>query len=297
MTADLDTGLLRAFVAVLRAGSINRAASVLARTQPALSQQIRKLEEHVGQTLLLRSPRGIVPTMAGAALLPYAERILALTDELVPGCGVGDEGEAVCYRIGLIEDIVGARLVTVLSDFVAAHPHWQLSVTVAPTTRLGELLAAGELDLIVADPAWPLGLTPRWQVSCPLVWAGLASLDLMGTPLPLVLFAAPCLWRDISLASLQQAGLAWRCGFESSNLQAVQVALQAGLGVSVLLPGTLPAGVQVLRHERLPTLPLVQLALYVRDGSGPGAEQLSRLFYREISGLSLPLGLAGDDAC
>lgn len=293
MAADLDTGLLRAFVTVLRAGSINRAASGLARTQPALSQQIRKLEEHVGQTLLLRSPRGIVPTMAGAALLPYAERILALTDELVPGCGAGEQDEERCYHIGLIEDVVGARLVTVLSDFVAAHPRWQLSITVASTTRLGELLAVGELDLIIADPAWPLGLTPRWQVSCPLLWAGLTTLDLTTSTLPLVLFAAPCLWRDISLASLQQAGVAWRCVFESANLQAVQVALQAGLGISALLAGTLPAGVQVLRHEHLPDLPPVQLALYTRDGAESGVEQLSRLFYREISGLSLrvePIG-------
>jgi DNA-binding transcriptional LysR family regulator len=295
MATDLDTGLLRAFVAVVRAGSINRAASLLARTQPALSQQIRKLEDHVGQTLLQRSPRGIVPTLAGAALLPYAERILALTVELAPGCGADTQGEDVHYRIGLIEDIVGARLVTVLSDCVAAHPRWRLSMTVAPTLRLGELLAAGELDLIVADPAWPLGLTPRWQLSCPLAWAGLPTLDLTAPLLPLVLFAAPCLGRDISLACLQQAGLAWRCGFESSNLQAVQVALQAGLGIGVLLPGTLPSGVQVLHHARLPALPAVQLALFARDGADPGAEQLSRLFYREISALALSGELAGDD--
>jgi DNA-binding transcriptional LysR family regulator len=76
MVADLDTGLLRNFLNCARLGSISRAAAASGRTQPALSQQLRRLEDIVGNTLLDRTASGVRLTPAGSALLPYAERIL-----------------------------------------------------------------------------------------------------------------------------------------------------------------------------------------------------------------------------
>jgi DNA-binding transcriptional LysR family regulator len=94
---DLETALLRAFVTPVRAGSISRAAAALGQSQPALSQQLRKLERTVGQPVLHRAATGVSLTKAGEALLPYAERILALSAQALnaPGhalgghCGVG----------------------------------------------------------------------------------------------------------------------------------------------------------------------------------------------------------------
>src|SRR6188768_426749 len=97
MARDLETVLLRSFVTAVRAGSISRAATALGHTQPALSQQLRKLERAVGRPLLYRSPSGVSPTRAGEELLPYAERILSLATQaltenghaLTGHCGVG----------------------------------------------------------------------------------------------------------------------------------------------------------------------------------------------------------------
>src|SRR6185436_10566300 len=97
MARDLETALLRSFVTAVRAGSISRAATALGQTQPALSQQIRKLESVIGRPLLNRSQAGVSPTRAGEELLPYAERIISLSTQalvqtgrsLGGHCGVG----------------------------------------------------------------------------------------------------------------------------------------------------------------------------------------------------------------
>ncbi|MDX3536153.1 LysR family transcriptional regulator [Streptomyces sp. MB09-01] len=84
---DLETSLLRMFVSCARSGSISRAAAALGYSQPALSQQLRKLERSVGQPLLHRTATGVSPTKAGEALLPYAERILALSAQALTATG------------------------------------------------------------------------------------------------------------------------------------------------------------------------------------------------------------------
>jgi DNA-binding transcriptional LysR family regulator len=81
MSKDLDTGALRCFATAVRSGSMGRAAEALERTQPAISQQIRRLEDILGSRLVRRTARGVVMTAEGEAFLPLAERILALSDE------------------------------------------------------------------------------------------------------------------------------------------------------------------------------------------------------------------------
>src|SRR5258708_28140004 len=73
---DLDSTLLRAFVTVAETGAVGVAAARLARTQAAVSMQLRRLEEELGQRLLDRSPRGVQLTEAGQLLLPFAPTIL-----------------------------------------------------------------------------------------------------------------------------------------------------------------------------------------------------------------------------
>src|SRR5258707_1821534 len=80
MARDVDTAALRCFVTAVRTGSMGRAAEALGRTQPAISQQVRRLEDILDCSLLRRSARGVVVTPEAEAFLPLAERILALND-------------------------------------------------------------------------------------------------------------------------------------------------------------------------------------------------------------------------
>ncbi len=284
---DLDTSLLRAFLTVARAGSINRAAARLSLTQPALSQRIRGLETQLGHRVFSRSPRGIALTAAGEALLPAAERMVALADQLVPGLDAAAGSIRQRRSIGLLEDTVGWGLATVLAEFAAIRPSLELRVVTGVSPRLGEAYAAGELDLLIADTGeMPmLEERPRNVWRCPLVWAGAPDWPNRGEPLPLVMFSAPCQWRDRMLTALDGAGIAWRIVFESSSLQAVQAALRAGLGVVALLPDTIPAGVARARGIPLPALPGVELGLYVnaRFAEDPILRDLARLFLGELS--------------
>lgn len=77
----LDLELLRSFVSVVEAGGFTRAGQRVHRTQSTVSQQIKRLEDDLGQQLLDRSGKDVLPTEAGERLLSYARRLLALAEE------------------------------------------------------------------------------------------------------------------------------------------------------------------------------------------------------------------------
>src|ERR1700739_2574482 len=77
----LDLESLRSFVSVVESGGFTRAGERVHRTQSTVSQQIKRLEDDLGQTLLDRNGKQVIPTEAGERLLSYARRLLALADE------------------------------------------------------------------------------------------------------------------------------------------------------------------------------------------------------------------------
>src|ERR1700751_6012752 len=88
----MDTKQLVAFCAVVERRSFSQAADQLGVTQPAVSLQIRSLEQRVGQRLLDRSGRRVEPTEAGLRLYRGAQRLLAMEQQLLPELGGGAEG-------------------------------------------------------------------------------------------------------------------------------------------------------------------------------------------------------------
>ncbi len=277
MTNDLDTALLRSFVGVVRSGSINRAAILQGKTQPALSQQIQRLEQQLGQTLLLRSPRGIRLSPEGEALLPYAERILSLTDQLSLKPVLQGEQQR---SIGLVEDFVSGHLNRVLADFACAHPRLRLRVDVADKQTLFAAFERKELDVLVSMPL-AAAATPDQALSLPLNWFAAPGFNLQAASIALVIFSQPCTWRDRILETLNRANQPWHIVFESSSLAALQAAAEAGLGVTALLADTPPQHSQLITE--LPPLPDVTIAVYRQQGdTDPINQQLAGLFLREL---------------
>ncbi|MEY9893748.1 DNA-binding transcriptional LysR family regulator [Catenulispora sp. MAP5-51] len=258
MVQDLETGLLRAFVTAVRAGSISRAAQVLGQTQPALSQQLRKLERRTGQPLLHRAATGVSLTPAGESLLPYAERILALSAQALHATRTSLAGHC---GVGLIEDLAASRLPQALADFGRLHPEATLEVFSGPGPAMREAFDAGRIHIALCDPDY-LPEPPRWSVRLPLTWAVGAGLDLRADPLPLVLFSQPCGWRAPVLSALDAVGRPWRVAFESTGLAGVHAAVRAGLGAAALLPANIEAGMSAVDDAALlPVLPDVVLGL------------------------------------
>eukprot|EP01132_Coremiostelium_polycephalum_P016628 gene16628-19979_t len=216
--------LLRTFISVCQHGSLSGAAQQAGRAQSALSAQIRRLEELLGQRLLRRTGRGVVPTTEGELLLTYATRILAL-------------GETVAAR--LKERTVMGNVRVGLSEDVA--------VVVDHGDALAERWSDGELDVAIgvsssfnADPVH------AWNVELYWVCAIDEEID-AALPLDVIVYAEPCAWRRLMFDALLNAGRDFRVTVTSPNIGVITAAVEGGLGVALLpaeniRPETMPMG-------------------------------------------------------
>jgi len=263
MGIDFDTALLRSFVVAARTGSISRAAQALGRTQPALSQKLRRLEDLVGRPLFERTPAGVALTQAGEAFLPYAERVLSLAGEALADMDRAGKLSGRC-GVGLMEDLVSTSLPQELNDFTRRHPEVSLELMVGGGSKMVEALEAGRIQLALCSNLQARG-TPRWSWRQPQVWAGRRGLDWGDGPLPLVLFSQPCSRRAAVFESLERAGRSWRIAFEGTSLSALQAAVQAGLGVSAMMRPSLTQNMIVV--DQLPPLADIDLGLMRRPGT------------------------------
>ncbi|MBM2614580.1 LysR family transcriptional regulator [Actinoplanes sp. LDG1-06] len=257
MARDLETALLRSFVTAVRAGSISRGAGALGLTQPALSQQLRRLESVVGRPLLHRSPSGVAPTRAGEELMPYAERILSLSAQALTETGRALTGHC---GVGLLEDLAESRLPQALADLAGLHPGATLEVLCGSKAAMWEAYETSRVHLVL-DEVPDLPSPPLWTVRRPLVWAIGRGVDVTASPLPVVLFSNDCAWRRAALEAMERSGRDWRVAFESNSLVGVLAALRAGLGVGVLMPANLEPAMVGHDSGALPALPDVELGL------------------------------------
>jgi DNA-binding transcriptional LysR family regulator len=283
---NLDMDVLRSLVAFTDHGTLAQAADRVGRTQAALSLQMRRLEEQVGEALFSRDSRRLELTEAGRVLVGYARRILALNDEAqqaVRATGVSGE-----LRFGASQDFGEAWLPPVLAQFRKAHPSVALEIRVDGGTRLVGAVEAGEIDMALA-----LGLGDRPDAltigHLPLVWV--AHRDFRwtpGEPLPLALFTAPCRFRNKGAAALDAAGIAWTVSLTSPGLHGVWAAVNAGLGVTVRTPEGLLPGLEVAdRRLGLPDLGTVDVSLYVARGRLASPSPLLPAYppkYHDLSG-------------
>src|SRR5438552_1939676 len=123
---NLDIDLLRSFAAVADTGSFTAAGELVARSQSAVSVQIRRLEEAVGQSVFERTSRSLALTPSGETLLAYARRILDLNDESIRR--IAEPPVSGVIRLGITEYFVPSDLPQILKRFVAAYPGVELEV-------------------------------------------------------------------------------------------------------------------------------------------------------------------------
>jgi DNA-binding transcriptional LysR family regulator len=258
---DLELSLLRTFLAVARHGSMGRTAAAVAKTQPAVSQQMLRLEKIIGRKLFYRSRGGVKLTSHGELLVTYANRAIDLNEEAL--ARLREESASGPVRLGVSEQTALAALTPALKRFQRTHPNVELKLTVAAPSKLEFLLTQGELDFAISDPA-RIASRPVLEWKSRLAW--LASTDFSIDSfrvLPLVLCESTRWWRDKILSLLRRAGWEWRVVFESASLDATMAALDSGLGVSALLPETVRnTGINEVKNARLPVLPAVRFGMF-----------------------------------
>ena len=152
----MDTRQLAAFCAVVERKSFSEAAERLGVTQPAVSQQIRSLEERFGQQLVDRSGRRVEPTEAGNRLYRSAQRLLALERQLLEE--VAGDAESPLrgqLAIGASTGPGGTVVPVLLCEFAEANPEVTVDLTISDTQTIVDRVARRELELGI------VGATPR----------------------------------------------------------------------------------------------------------------------------------------
>jgi len=140
----MDTRQLAAFCAVVERRSFSQAAERLGVTQPAVSLQIRSLEQRLGRRLLDRSGRRVEPTEAGLRLYASAQRLLALEESLLDELAQDEEGGLTgTLDLGASTGPGGTIVPLLLCEFQEEHPEVRVRLTVSDTQTVVERVAAG----------------------------------------------------------------------------------------------------------------------------------------------------------
>ncbi len=143
----MDLRHLTTLCAVIDRGSFSAAAEALGISQPAVSSQIRSLEERLGERLLDRSGRGIRVTEAGRVVERYARQVIALEVELERELGEVDGRIAGRLELGSSTGPGEVILPRLLGRFRAAHPDVTVSLVVHDSRTICEMVFAGDLEL------------------------------------------------------------------------------------------------------------------------------------------------------
>jgi DNA-binding transcriptional LysR family regulator len=256
-----DAAQLHTFVAVAESGSLTAAALRVHLSQSSVSEQIRKLEDHVGVPLFTRGKAGAALTPAGETLLGYARRILALGEAAYHDLrGHALDGE---LRLALTDyfrpgDI--ARLLRRLND---SHPKLRLHVTILKSAEILRAEDAAGYDLGVfmcVAGSTTGGILVRQER---LIWVTAAGQEAAwSAPLPLVILPATCSLHQYTVAQLERGKVPYRIAHTASGVAGVQLALSAGLGISCLNESSVCSGLEpVAPHVGLPDVPPVEFRL------------------------------------
>jgi DNA-binding transcriptional LysR family regulator len=144
----MDTRQLAAFCAVVERKSFSQAAERLGVTQPAVSLQIRSLEQRLGRQLLDRSGRRVEPTEAGLRLYASAQRLLAAEENLLEELAADDEGAVTgTLELGASTGPGGTVVPVLLCEFQQRHADARVRLSVSDTQTVVDRVADRELEL------------------------------------------------------------------------------------------------------------------------------------------------------
>jgi DNA-binding transcriptional LysR family regulator len=227
---DLELPLLKTFVAIVDTGSLTAAARRVGRSQPAITHQIKRLEEALGRPVFGPNKRCL--TRDGEVLLAYARRMINLNEEMRSRFSAPDLAGHV--TLGTPDLYAKYLLPQILGRFARAHPGVELELRCMRSVHLYEALSRGEIDLAILTMQ-PFFIEPQVIRKEPLIWA--ASHDARpeeNDVLPLALLPEGSVLRQRSIEALTAAGRPWSILSISESISGLMAALLAGLAVTVL---------------------------------------------------------------
>ncbi|MDO9403984.1 MAG: LysR substrate-binding domain-containing protein [Polaromonas sp.] len=253
----MDIRHIRNFLAVVEAGSIARAAVSLHIAQPALSAQMRRLEDTLGCQLLVRSSKGVTPTAAGMEL---GKRGRGALDAFATLRLVGRDMAAAPsgpVKVGLPASVGTMLSIPLVEAVVRLYPGIELGLLEATSADLGELLVRGKLDLAVLFEDNLIATMQHEAILEEDLFVVSADMDREEIPLaalhglPLVMPARPNSVRLLLDKACTRKGVVPRIVAEISSPHSMLQLAQAGIGATVLpwsmVGGQWPANLHAAR--------------------------------------------------
>ncbi|WP_034263704.1 LysR family transcriptional regulator [Actinospica robiniae] len=242
---DVDTRLLRYFVAVAEEGNLTRAAERLYLSQPALTKQIKQLEAQLGTILFTRSKAGMRTTEAGEALAARVPAALAELDSALRASTAAASRAARVLRVGFVASAANERTQEIIAAFARRRPGWRVEMRQSDWSDPTAGLADGRVDVALVRLPFPgqealhvevLLTEPRW-VALPdthplaeqpeIEFRALWDEPFIATP------AESGWWREYWLATDERDGRPVRIGAVAHNPDEWLAAIANGYGVSL----------------------------------------------------------------
>lgn len=261
---NIPTDVLRTFLAVIDLRSHTRAAEQLGRTQPAISLQMKKLQELLGVPLFAKDA-GAQPTEAGELVASYARQMLTLNDEMVLRLSRRDHHGKI--RLGIPNDYADHFLPKLMPQLARNGHDFRFEVVCDLSHALLQGLRKGLYDMVVAmTPDGPAeGAFMTWRE--PLVWVGETKTSVVtdaNANLRVVCFPEGCLYRRAMLTALQRDGRGYELVYTSPSLSGLEAAIGSGYGNTVLARRIVPARLATLDDvPGLPRLADVVVGIYL----------------------------------
>lgn len=257
---DLD--LLQTLVAIAETGSLSAAAPRVHRSQSAVSEQIRKLEQHCGLPLLVRGKLGASLTPAGERLVVHARRLLALSGEAfrdVTGTPLAGD-----LRLAITDYFRPATITTLLKRLRERYPQLRLHVATRQSLMIenrrdfdiGVTMRFPDNDAADEDGRIRLGREPLAWVASPALAFDRAE------RLPLVVLPQACALQRLIIRTLNQSDLNYEIAHTAAGVAGLHMALAAGLGVACLNRSAIPVGMAILDAGLgLPAMPDIEFSI------------------------------------
>ena len=259
----LKIELLESFIAIVECGNLSKAAERLCRTQSAVSLQIKKLEDIVGQSLLLRDNKGVTLTESGKTLLNYAYKMIQLSSQAIDELKVCQNRKVI--RFGVPTDYISRYLNSCLIEFIREFTCIELVIDTDVSGNLYKRLQQGEFDLIVATH-WqqPVNGELLFERCFHWVAANNGNAHLRNT-IPMALYPENCPIRAQVFANHQLSMRPINVLLSTPSPQALCMAVENDLAIAPIAEFRINSKMQILDpiEHGLPTLPMFNESLYL----------------------------------
>lgn len=268
---QLSLDNLRTLVSVIELDGYAKAGERLGRSQPAISLQIKKLEEQLGKRLFNKVGQRQRVNQDGTLLYQYAKQLLAINDDVFRQFEQTSlKGR---LRLGIPSEFASTLLPGIIGEFSSLYPDVTLEVTSSLSRHLLSEDYRSEFDLILALVNPEQETSGELVLKDKLVWVGDKMMLKIDSSVPLVMAPTGCIYRSRVIKMLKQQTTAWRITYTNADLYGLIAAIKQGLGVTALASTSVPKELDVVRHKNLPKLGNVKICLFNQDTQHP---QVSR---------------------